>query len=158
MIFKRNKALNYTFENIPLNKWIKCANGDLLGIAINGKGNVDMLDAWYKMQDDYINLFGGDTPEIKQYKRVCFEYVKALVEWIQNPKLIGKQLTIVNDLFTEKEELQKSIFKDEMSKVDFGSLIAKVTIKIRMRIERDKYTAKEFFELIKELNNGEQTN
>lgn len=154
MIFKRNKILNYTFETIPLNRWIKCSDGDLSYLSINGKGNAETLDAWYKMQDDYIALFGGDSAEIKEYKRICTDYVNALAEWIESPKLIGRQLTVVNDLFEEKEQLQKVIFKKEVDKMDYGTLIASVSIKIRMRIERDKYTAKEFFELIKALNDG----
>ena len=158
MIFKRKKERNFTFEEITLNRWIKCSEGDLSYIAKNGKLNSESVDSWHKIQDDYLLLFGGDSDEMKQYKRVCTDYVNALAEWIENPNLVGKQYTLVNDLYIEKEQLQSEIFKVEVEKMNFSDLIARVSIKIRMRIEKDKYTAKEFFELIKALNHGGETN
>ena len=146
--------LNHNFDTICLHDWIKVAEGDLAYISVNRKFNGQSLDAWYKMQDDYILTFGGDSNEMKQYKTICVEYTNALREWIMNPMLIGKQYTLVNDLYAEKELLQKQIFKKETSEMDYSKLIAKVTIEVKFRIDEKVFSAKEFFNIIKALNDG----
>lgn len=142
--------MNYfNFDNITLARWVSACQGDLS--VINDRGVVDSttFDEWYKMQDDYIALFGGDSPEIKQYKRLCFDYYNALFKWCQNPKLIGKNYTEVNVLYAEKVAMQEKIFSKD--KVGIEQLIARVTIAVKFRIDKEVMTAKEFFLITKEL-------
>lgn len=150
-------SLNHDFETICLYDWIKVAEGNIEYLSVNNEINSDTNDAWYKLQDAYIMLFGGDTAEMKQYKYVCVEYTNALRDWVMNPLMVGTQYTLVNDLFIEKEVLQKQIFKDETSEMDYGKLIAKVQLKTPFRIDQKTFLAKEFFNIIKALNDGGAT-
>lgn len=150
--------LNHNLDTITLSSWIKVSEGQMEFISKNGELNDECEDAWYQLQDEYISLFGGDSAEMKQYKFVCVEYTNALRDWIMNPNLIGAQYTLVNDLFNEKEILQRQIFKDETDKIDYGLLIGKVQLKTPFRIDTNTFLAKEFFNIIKALNDGRATN
>lgn len=162
-IFRKNSNHevidNFTFETIPLNRWIKASKGDLSQISKNGKINIECRNEWYKMQDEYLFVFGGDSTEMKSYKSLCFEYHKKLCEWIQNPSLMGRIGTDINSMYAQKNRMQKELFESEKQSIDYNELIAKVSISAQFRINPMEITAKEFFNIVKALNNGnEQTN
>lgn len=136
---------NLTLNDITVGEWAECTKGNF------GKFSED---EWFHFQDLYIELFGGDSSEIKMYKRVCWNYYCALKKWVKNPKLIGKEYTEVNYLYSEKENLKEKIFN---SNFDFDDLIAKITISLKFRIDKKKMTALEFFKLVKELGNGNKS-
>jgi len=157
--FSRNKvvekeAKNHTLETISLFAWIKIAEGELRYISLNEIENKESLNAWYLMQDEYIALFGGDSIDMKKYKHLCFTYLQLLCEWVKNPVFIGSIVTELNEMFAEKEALQKKVFKSETDKMDLGEMVASVSIAVKYHIDSKKMTAKEFFNIVKALNHG----
>lgn len=151
---EEKETKNHTLETISLFAWIKVAEGELRYIALDEQENKESRNAWYMMQDEYIALFGGDSSDMKKYKYICFTYLQLLCEWVQNPVFIGSIVTELNEMFAEKEALQKKVFKDETDKMDLGEMVAKVSISVQYHIDSKKMSAKEFFNIVKALNNG----
>ena len=144
--------MNYTWENISLNNFIKCSEGNLEFVSKNNELNKHSLDAWFEIQDKYIETMDLESRQIKRYKRVCFDYAVALQKWILNPSFESRLYTKVNALFIEKKGLMDEIFHDE--KMDWDRMIGQATYKAGQRINAIEWTAKEFFNLIKAMNNG----
>lgn len=144
--------MNYDWENISLNSFIKCSEGNIEFVSKDGEINEKSLDAWFSIQDKYIETMDLETRQIKRYKRVSYEYAKALQEWILNPSFKSRLYTKVNALFIERKEIADEIFSEE--KKDWDKLIGEVTLHAGQRVNAIEWTAKEFFNLIKAMNNG----
>ena len=144
--------MNYTWEDIPLKNFIKCSEGELEFVSKNNKLNMKSLDAWFLIQDKYIETMDLESRQIKRYKRVSFDYAVALQEWILNPTFESRLYTKVNALFIERQGIADEIFHDE--KMDWDKMIGQATYKAGQRINAVEWRAKEFFNLIKAMNNG----
>lgn len=140
--------MNYTWDDIKLNNFIKASEGDLGYVSKNNEINKDTLDAWFSIQDEYIRVLDLETIQMKRYKKVCYNYVKSLQQWIMEPIDGSKLFNKVNKLYIEKTKLTESMFNDE--KKDWDVLIAQVTLSTKQRVNGD-WLAKEFFNLIKVL-------
>ena len=140
--------MNYTWDDIKLNNFIKASEGDLSYVSKNNEMNKDTLDAWFSIQDQYIRVLDLETIQMKRYKKVCYNYAKLLQQWIMEPTNGSKLFNKVNQLYIEKTKLAESMFNDE--KKDWDVLIAQVTLSTKQRVNGD-WLAKEFFNLIKVL-------
>ena len=140
--------MNYTWDDIKLNNFIKASEGDLSYVSKNNEINKDTLDAWFSIQDQYIRVLDLETIQMKRYKKVCYNYAKSLQQWIIEPTNGSKLFNKVNQLYIEKTKLAESMFNDE--KKDWDVLIAQVTLSTKQRVNGD-WLAKEFFNLIKVL-------
>lgn len=140
--------MNYTWDDIKLNNFIKASEGDLSYVSKKNEINKDTLDAWFSIQDQYIRVLDLETIQMKRYKKVCYNYAKSLQQWIIEPTEGSKLFNKVNQLYIEKTKLAESMFNDE--KKDWDVLIAQVTLSTKQRVNGE-WLAKEFFNLIKVL-------
>lgn len=139
--------MNYNWDDIPLENFIKASEGDFCFVAKNGRINSETKTSWFSIQDKYIEVMELESIEVKKYKTACYNYAIALKEWILNPKRNSKDFVKVNRLYIQKEKLSKAIFSQE--KTDWDKLIAKCTLNAKQRINAKEWLAKEFFNLIK---------
>lgn len=137
----------YTWENLPLINFIKIQEGESTAICIDGKKRKEMDKAIYSIQDSYIEEMGGESTEVKRYKKLLRDYVVALREWIMNPQLSGELYMRVNMLYGKKNDLASSIFKDKG--IDWDEMIVRVSKSMGFRIKKNEWTAKEFIKAIK---------
>ena len=141
--------MNYTWDNIILDNFIKAGKGNLNFVSKDGLINEETYSSWCAIQDEYIKTMDSETIEMKRYKRVCFKYVQKLQEWTENPILEGKIFNEVNSLFIEKQKLSNDLFNSEV--VDWDKIIAQATLGSKFRIDSHVMRAKEFFNIIKLL-------
>lgn len=142
----------FTFRNIPMDRWIRATEGDLSALSKSNKMTNKSQEQWFKLQDEYVLFFGGDSREMKRYKRVLVDYHNALADWIQEPQMTGKLFMQVNLLFEEKNELQNKIYDD--NEQNFGELVARASISAGYHIDTKNITALQFFNIIKALGDG----
>ena len=141
--------MNYTWENIILNNFIKASKGNLSFVAENGIITEETVSAWFKIQDEYIQTMDSETTEIKRYKKICYKYAVKLREWMFDPREGTKVYSEVNKLYIQKQKLSKEIFTNEVT--DWDKLVAKASISAQFRIDSHVLRAKEFFNILKSL-------
>ena len=141
--------MNYTWDDIILDNFIKAGKGNLNLVSKNGIINKETYSAWCAIQDEYIKTMDSETIEMKRYKNICFKYVQKLQEWTKNPMLKGKVFNEVNSLYIEKKKLSDSLFNSES--VNWDKIIAQTTLSSKFRIDAKVMRAKEFFNIIKVL-------
>lgn len=139
--------MNYTWDNIVLDNFVKAINGKLEYVAVDGIINEETESAWGKIQDDYIRVMNSETVEIKRYKKLCFNYAVKLREWLQNPIENNRTFIELNKLFIAKKKLAYQIFTEDT--VDWDRLIAQASISANFRIVSTEMRAKEFFNILK---------
>lgn len=147
------KTIYYTWNDLPLDNFVRLQEGDDDALLKSGKKDGRFDNLFFAIQDEYINAMGGDTAEIKRYKKVVYDYTIALQKWVLNPKTNTMLYIEVNRLFEQKNKLAKEIFKD--GKTDWDVLIVNASRSIGFYIDRKKWLAKEFIKLGK---NGRKTN
>lgn len=141
--------MNYTWDNIILDNFIKASKGNLTFVAESGEITEETVSAWFKIQDEYIQTMDSETIEIKRYKKICYKYAVKLREWMFDPREGTRVYSEVNKLYIQKQKLAKEIFSDEVT--DWDKLVAKASIGSQFRIDSQTMRAKEFFNIIKVL-------
>lgn len=149
---KAPKDIFYTFDDITLSSFIKVNSGDLTALSKDGKIYSESVNAYYHIQDGYILMFGGDSPEMKRYKWLITELCLKIKEWFNKPEITGQLVGEINDLFMQKEQVSKALFHPT-EKLDYNELIASFTLKTKITIDKRTMLAKDFFYLIKEIQN-----
>ena len=141
--------MNYTWDDITLEHFIKAGKGNLNFVSKDGLINDETYSSWCAIQDEYIKTMDSETIEMKRYKNVCFKYVQKLQEWAKNPQLSGRVYMEVNKLYIEKTKISDGLFAEES--VNWDKIIAQTTLGSKFRIDSHTMRAKEFFNIIKVL-------
>lgn len=141
--------MNYEWDNIVLDNFIKASDGELRFVSKDGVINEETRSSWYKIQDSYIEAMNSESIEIKKFKKISYRYLLKLREWLLNPIEGNRTQIEVNKLFIEKQKLSEKLFTNE--KTDWDLLIAKASIAATFRINSKEFRAKEFFNILKAL-------
>lgn len=141
--------MNYTWDNIILDNFIKASKGNLAFVNDSGIITEDTVSAWFKIQDEYIQTMDSETIDIKRYKKLCYKYAVKLREWMFDPREGTKVYSEVNKLYIKKKKLSSEIFNNEVT--DWDKIVAKASIASQFRIDSHVWRAKEFFNILKSL-------
>lgn len=111
-------------------------------------GCKDHVKVWEKINDEFIDTFGIST-EYKQYLSYMSQYVKLLNEAVN-----GKDRSKINLANKYKIEAEKCL-KNEVSTIDKYAIVSKY---MGFRVNPNEYTVKEFYSIIKMMQQDGKEN
>ena len=142
----------HTIEDLPLWNWIKCTNGEL-EYTRKGSGGSRSHDqvAWDQIYDDYIQQYGLG----KMYER--------MLKTMHKKAIAELDYCITGDRFNlTQSEVQESILAGMLKNAGSGRTIEQTLIHlskwIGQWIKPKEISAKEYFTLVKELENYNKIN